>query len=324
MLTLPDQWIWDSWIVDDGELYHLFFLQAPRSLGDPGRRHTAARIGHATSADLVEWTYHGVALAPAESGWDDLALWTGSVVRGDDGLWRMYYTAISSAGRGVSDQRIGMAESDDLYSWRRVGTRPVIEADPRWYTTLGIEDDPAASETWRDPSVFRDPNGDGWHMLITARLAGADRLDDGVLGHAWSSDLRHWTLGPPVSMPAEFGQLEVPQARRVDGRPLLVFTCHPEEQPASRIERCGAYCTWSVPGESLTGPWDITKAVPFEAEPALFAAPLVQDRSGRWVLIGFKNRDPDGVSEFDICDPIGVTIRDGALTARVHAPDASL
>jgi beta-fructofuranosidase len=23
MLQLPDYWIWDSWIADDGELYHL-------------------------------------------------------------------------------------------------------------------------------------------------------------------------------------------------------------------------------------------------------------------------------------------------------------
>jgi beta-fructofuranosidase len=31
MLSLADYWIWDSWIADDGETYHLYFLQAPRS-----------------------------------------------------------------------------------------------------------------------------------------------------------------------------------------------------------------------------------------------------------------------------------------------------
>src|SRR4051812_23371389 len=35
VLRLDDQWVWDSWVADDGELYHLFFLQAPRALGDP-------------------------------------------------------------------------------------------------------------------------------------------------------------------------------------------------------------------------------------------------------------------------------------------------
>src|SRR4029079_4205540 len=35
MLALPDLWIWDSWAIRDGATYHLFFLQAPSSLGDP-------------------------------------------------------------------------------------------------------------------------------------------------------------------------------------------------------------------------------------------------------------------------------------------------
>lgn len=315
MFRLPQLWIWDSWIADDGELYHLFFLQAPRALGDPGLRHTAARIGHATSVDLVSWEYQGLALGPAGSGWDDLALWTGSVVRGDDGIWRMFYTALSSTGRGVLDQRVGVAESPDLFSWRRVGDRPLLEADPRWYRTLGIEGDPA-SETWRDPFVYRDPDGNGWHMLVTARLQGAPRLDDGVLAHAVSSDLVHWELGPPVTRTAGFGQIEVPQARLVDGAPLLVFTCHPDEQAAGRRRTWGDFSTWSAPGESMAGPWDIARAEPFRAEPALFAAPLVRDRAGGWVLIGFRNNDPDGVTDFAITDPIPVRRRDAALVLR--------
>jgi len=319
MLALDDYWIWDSWIADDGQTYHLYFLQAPRSLIDPSKRHLSAQLGHATSTDLRTWTYRGVALAPAARGlWDDLALWTGSTVQGDDGIWRMYYTAISSAGRGVFDQRIGLAESGDLKTWRRVGNRPLLEADPRWYATLGLPQDPGASETWRDPFVFRDPGGDGWHMLITARFTGAARYDDGVIGHARSADMVHWELAPPVSQPAGFGQIEVPQVRLVDGRPTLVFTCHPDEQTQERKARAGPYCTWSVAGDSLAGPWDLSRAAPFEAEPDLFAAPLVQDRSGGWVLLGFVNLEPKGINSFDIIDPIPVTLRQGALIAEPH------
>ncbi len=316
MLSLPDLWIWDSWVADDGELYHLFFLQAPRSLVDPGLRHSAARIGHATSVDLTSWTYHGVALGPSERGaWDDLALWTGSTVRGDDGVWRMYYTAISTAGSGVFDQRIGLAESDDLFSWRRVGDRPLLEADPRWYGTLGLPEDPVASETWRDPFVLRDPGGDGWHMLITARGKDHPRLDDGVIGHARSVDMVTWDLGPPISTPAGFGQLEVIQVRQMDGRPTLVFTCHPDEQTPERRLTSGSYCTWSVPGESTTGPWDIARAAPFTAEPDLFAAPLVQGRDGQWYLLGFVNLEPKGLNAFDILDPIPVDRSSGTVVA---------
>jgi beta-fructofuranosidase len=314
VLRLPDDWVWDSWIADDGERYHLYFLKAPRALVDPGLRHTRATIGHATSTDLHEWDYLGEVLAPDPGSWDDLALWTGSVVRGEDGLWRMFYTALGTRGHGVKDQRIGFVESEDLHRWRRVLDRPAVEVDPRWYKTL--EDDPAASETWRDPFVFRDPDGDGWRMLITARARGAARHDDGVLAQARSADLRTWEVGPPVSAPgAGFGQLEVAQVRVLDGQPLLVFTCHPQEQTAGRIERSGRFCTWTVTAAGPAGPWDVDAARPFEAEPTLFAAPLVQQRDGTWALVGFRNTEPDGVLAFEITAPIPVQLRGGALVA---------
>ena len=313
MLRLPDEWIWDSWVVDDGETYHLFFLKAPRSLGDTDLRHEAATIGHATSTDLTGWTYHGDALRPATTGWDDLALWTGSVARGADAVWRLYYTALSTRGHGVFDQRIGLAESDDLHTWHRVGTEPVLEADPRWYKTL--DGAGPASETWRDPFVFADPGGDGWHMLVTARDRDAPRHHDGVVAHARSHDMRTWEPGPPVAGPAGFGQVEVAQVRVVEGQPLLSFTCHPLEQSTGQ-QASGQFCTWTVLGESVTGPWDLSRARPFTAEPKLFAAQLVRRRDGTWVYLGFRNQEHDGIPSFDLLDPIPVILSGGALVAR--------
>lgn len=315
MLRLPDQWAWDSWVADDGETYHLYFLTAPRQLAGPDLRHARATVGHATSRDLREWTYRGAVLGPRPGGWDDLAIWTGSVVRADDGRWRMFYTAINTRGHELRDQRIGVVESDDLHTWRRVADGPVVAVDPRWYKTL--EEDRTASETWRDPFVFRDPGGDGWRMLITARATGAARNDDGVLAEARSHDLQHWELGPPVTEPgAGFGQLEVPQVREIDGEHVLVFTCHPQEQSDARLERTDRYCTWSLTGASALGPWNIDAAQPFVAAPRLFAAPLVQERTGGWVLLGFENTEPASVPPFEIGDPIPVLVADGALRAR--------
>lgn len=314
MLVSREDWIWDSWVADDGERFHVFFLQAPRALRDPALRHEAARIGHATSTDLANWDYHGVALGPATSGWDDLAVWTGSVARGDDGLWRMYYTALSSRGHGIRDQRLGMAVSDDLMRWRRVGDAPLLEIDAGRYRTLDVDD--TASETWRDPFVFRDPDGDGWHMLITARDRAAPRFDDGVLAHARSSDMVVWELAPPLTEPGHgFGQIEVPQVRVLDGRPLLVFTCHPEEQSERRRREHGEFCTWYVLGDSATGPWDMAAARPFEDEPKLFAAPLVQRRDGGWSFLGFLNQEREGILSFELLDPLSVELDGDRLRA---------
>jgi len=77
---LPDSWVWDFWVVDDGEQYHLFFLYASRALGDPELRHHRASIGHAVSADLRSWHRVADALVPSDPpAFDDLATWTGSV-----------------------------------------------------------------------------------------------------------------------------------------------------------------------------------------------------------------------------------------------------
>jgi beta-fructofuranosidase len=325
MLRLDDYYIWDSWMADDGDLYHLYFLQAPHSLGTPALRHLNATVGHATSSDLINWDYLGECFGPAESGWDDLAIWTGSTVR-DGGHWRMFYTAVNSEGHGVYDQRVGSATSTDLHSWTRVGNQPAAHPDPRWYKTLALAPPPepylapleGRSETWRDPVAIPDPDGDGWHLLITARSAFAGRNDDGVIAHAWGPNLDQLTMGPPLCEPGRgFGQLEVLQSKIIDGRPVLVFTCHPQEMTGERRAELGEYCTWSLPSPGLLGPWDIGLARGFTAEPDLFAAPLVQQRDGSWALVGFRNTEPKGIDAFEILDPIPVTLDDeGYLVAR--------
>lgn len=312
-LRLEDRWVWDSWVVDDGDRYHLFFLQAPRSLGDPDERHTAATVGHAVSDDLVSWEVLPDALGPRVGSWDDLAIWTGSVVRTDDGRWRMFYTAISTRGHGLRDQRIGSAVSDDLLTWTRGDEQPLI-ADPRWYRTL--PEDVTASETWRDPLVRRDPGGDGWHMFVAARSPDAGPGDDGVVAHARSSDLVTWEVGPPLTRPGcGFGQLEVLQLAEVEGQPLLVFTCHPSEMTPERAAKAQGCSTWWVAVDSPTGPWDVSVAQPFTAEPDLFAAPLVQRRDGSWAFIGFRNPQSGGGWDLEIVDPVAVGWRDGELVA---------
>jgi beta-fructofuranosidase len=189
-------------------------------------------------------------------------------------------------------------------TWRHVTSTPLVEPDPCHYTIAAD----GSSETWRDPFVF---HADGvWHMLITARDPTAERLFDGVLAYARSTDMRTWALAPPLTEPDRFGQLEVPQVRQLDGQWLLVFTCHPDEQG----ERT-PFCTWYVLGDSPLGPWDIAGARPFEAEPNLFAAPLVQRRDGTWAFLGFLDR-----ASFDIVDPIPVELRGGTLRRSAAGP----
>ena len=50
---------------------------------------------------------------------------------------------------------------------------------------------------------------------------------------------------------AGFGQLEVLQNVVVAGRPVLAFTCDPQEQTAERIAEWGEYSTWSHGGDGF-------------------------------------------------------------------------
>jgi beta-fructofuranosidase len=298
MLRLDDHWVWDSWHAEDDDgLRHVFFLRASRALLDPGRRHHRAGIGHAVSTDLRSWRLVADALVPDDPpSWDDLATWTGSVVRGPDGRWYLYYTGVGRGERGLV-QRIGLAISDDLVVWRRHGTGPLVEADPRWYETL----DPAHwyEQAWRDPWVYADPAGEGWHMLITARGNQGPSNSRGVIGHARSPDLLTWTVQPPLSDPAGFGHLEVPQVAVVDGQPLLLFCTNVVASERGSDERI-----WFALGPTVNGPWDIAAARPFP-HPCLYAPRLVPDVDGTPALIGFLD-DVDGAFVGELTDPIRV------------------
>ena len=113
MLRLADAWTWDFWLADDGRSYHLYFLKAPRHIGHPDERHWNVSIGHAVSPNLADWTVVPDAIAPSDGpAFDHIATWTGSVVRGRDGNWFMFYTGVGSQERALK-QRIGLATSAD-------------------------------------------------------------------------------------------------------------------------------------------------------------------------------------------------------------------
>lgn len=317
MLCLDDDWIWDFWLADDGERYHLYFLKAPKSLGDPDQRHWNVRIGHAVSSNLVDWQVVADALAPsAEPAFDDYTTWTGSVVRADDGTWCMFYTGTSRAERGLK-QRIGLATSADLHTWRRHNRTGVVASDPRWYEQL--DDRQWPDEAWRDPWVFRDRHGAGWHMLITARSRVGAPDQRGVIGHARSRDLWTWEVLPPLSSPgAGFGHLEVPQVASVDGQTLLLFSCLGTELAADRRAAGERGGIWLVQSAEPLGPYQPAAARRLTDE-SLYSGRLVQDRGGAWVMLAFHYSDRGTRFVGCISDPIPLALLRTA-TAPVSAP----
>jgi beta-fructofuranosidase len=299
MLNPDDRWVWDFWHVQDDQTHHLFYLQAPKALGDPELRHRNATIGHATSTDLAHWTEHGAALHPGCTGaFDAGATWTGSVVRGDDGRWHMFYTGTSFLRPGAHDnvQVIGVATSFDLHTWEK---DPSVElrADPRWYEKLGDSSWP--EEAWRDPWVYQDASG-GWHMLITARSNTGDASDRGVVGHASSPDLETWTVQPPLTEAGEgFGHLEVPQRVTIDGRHLLLFSVHESLVSAERHGAAASTGTWVAPWSDRIRLDEATNLT----GPDLYSGRVI-DHGGSPALLAFRPFDRQGAFLGGIIDPI--------------------
>jgi beta-fructofuranosidase len=305
-LNLPDHWIWDFWFAEDGDDVHVFFLHAPRDVGHQELRHRHARIGHAVSRDLRTWTTLPTALRPGPAGaFDDLATWTGSVVAAG-GRWHMFYTGISTLEAGAV-QRIGMATSDDLLRWEKQAV--LLEADPRWYQKLAPG---TPEEAWRDPWVCWDEDSRRFHMLVSAQANHGPGDGRGVIGHAWSADLRSWQVGPPLSEPGEFSQLEVPQLVHVGGAWRILFSAGPRDHSAARLARPGVVAEggthYLVSGEKF-GRYRLDRDAFLvgHARTRYYAGRLIQ-RDGRWLFVAWRSDGGDGRFLGELSDPMPLTV----------------
>ncbi|MEX3791266.1 hypothetical protein AB3X86_36170 [Paraburkholderia sp. BR14374] len=310
---LEDRWVWDFWFAQEDRLTHMFFLNAPKAIGDPEQRHWNVSIGHALSTDLVNWTECGTALGPTRSpAWDDYTTWTGSVVRTPQQRWMMFYTGTNHAGRGLV-QRIGAAVSDDLHTWKRLAHNPILDINPSWYEPL--DTDVWHDQAFRDPWVFAAPNGDGWHMVFTAREPMGPAIGRGVLGHAVSHDLEHWSLRPPLFRSKVFGQLEVPQIFEHQGRWYCLFcTAKNHIEPAYCRERMSEPMTGThyLIADHPLGEWKLVEEdfLVGDAAGSLYSGRVVHASDGTLRFMAFLKFGKDGQFIGEISDPMPVHVLD--------------
>jgi len=314
-LSVPGHWIWDFWFARQADEWHIFFLRAPKSLVDPDRRHRNATIGHARSVDLRTWDLLPDPFGLGETAeWDDLALWTGSCVWSGD-LWWMFYTGVSTADDG-DIQRIGAATSPNLLTWEKLVDNPLCTADPRWYETY----DPDAwyEEAWRDPHVFPAPDGEGFHMFITARTATGLPDRRGAIGHATSPDLLTWTAQPPVATPEMFGHMEVSQHVPIGDRHYAIF-CAPREMEPTVASTQAWTGTGYLIADELSGPY-VPGPTPFVAADhtgTSYAGKIV-DADGKLLFIATHHESPEGEYIGTISDPVPIAVGEEGAIAPIH------
>lgn len=321
MVFIPEQhYLWDFWLVSPHEwgdlrrLYHLFYLQAPRSLHDPNLRHGVATVGHAVSRDLRQWEHWGTVLEAGERGsWDDRVIWTGSVTIQND-LAYMFYTGISQA-QQAPIQRIGLATSLDLVHWERHADNPLLEVDARWYEPQSA--DQWNSQAWRDPYVVYDSHERAYYMFLSARVNEGSHDGRGVIGLARSTNLLSWELLPPVNIPGDFAEMEVPQVMALNGRYYLLF-CASRHATArlSSSEREAWVGTHYLVADALTGPYRSLTEEPLVADTTgtYYAGKLVRGSTGTLFFMAWRQWDEHGNFCGGLSDPAEVLVLpDGRL-----------
>lgn len=266
------EYLKDFFVLLDGATYHLFYnvgTAGPVQGWDtPGNEDS---FGHATSRDLRTWERHERVMHTVPGTWEGMVVSAPSILR-VDGTWRMIYTGFSDIEFG--NQAIGLAESEDLYTWRRFPENPVYTG-PAWtdWTPRGWAD-------CRDAEVIRVE--DYFLMYTTVRAKG----NRGAVAIARSGDLMHWAdLGPAffVDVKNEQGRAKVP------------------ESPTA-FERAGSYCLIGsqtdlyVSDEPEANGWERHRFG--WPDDAFWAGPEVLRVGDRWIFAAFAWQMNGNVARF--------------------------
>lgn len=160
-------------------IFHLFYLlDEDHHRGNNGLG--GHQWAHSSSADLVHWQHHPLAIPLGSPGaYDSASICTGSVIYHDSMFYAFYSTRWLDDGH--KHQAVCLATSTDGITFTKHEDNPLIYPGAVY-----------CRQNFRDPFVFRGDDG-RFHMLVTASLCEAPAADRaGCLAHLVSSDLLQW------------------------------------------------------------------------------------------------------------------------------------
>ena len=158
-------------------LYHLFYIFQNHALPDGGHC-----WGHASSPDLLRWTFHPTALAPEKGR--EIMIFSGGAFVNKDGVPTIIYHGVNAG------TCIATAEDDQLITWKKSPHNPVIPETK------------AGTKGWGVYNVF-DPHawleGDTYYVILGGKVKPYDIRDTAYLFR--SKDLISWEYLRPFYSP---------------------------------------------------------------------------------------------------------------------------
>ena len=156
----------DVSVLKEGDLYRMWFSWRPR-----------AALGLVESTDGFHWSKPVVVFGPnKESHWEDDI--NRPVVIKHDGLYRMWYTGQTNAGKENGGSWIGYATSSDGVAWKRISDKPVLSPNQAWEKSAVM-----------CPDVLWDDQA----RLYKMWYSGGGQREPDALGYATSPDGLTWT-----------------------------------------------------------------------------------------------------------------------------------
>lgn len=130
--------------------------------------------GHMSTPDLLQWDHHKPVLWP-EKGYDEFGIWSGHVIKNEEGTPVIMYTA----GDG---EKFGMAmaypQNDKLTEWKKYEKNPVIPEAPEKFERSDM----------RDPYIWKEK--DTYYMIIGFGVEKPKKAGAVLLYK--SMDLKNW------------------------------------------------------------------------------------------------------------------------------------
>ncbi|HBP38553.1 MAG TPA: hypothetical protein DD640_07405 [Clostridiales bacterium] len=219
-LPPDDEKMWDTWLFQDGDVFHLFFL-------------SEGKIGRAVSGDLIHWKHMPPISIQTNAGdWDEKGMRiTGFTVKCKDQYLLSY-------GPG-SGKPIGILTSMDLHEWERYPANPVL-----------LPGGPYSANEWRDLSSCYDPDKKIWHGYVCA-----DQEKAPCIAHLTSPDYFHWDYHDPVFASEDFVEYEVPEYFTLGDKHYLLFSSLRSRKDTSGRQDAGG--TWYVVSDQRNGPYHL-------------------------------------------------------------------
>ncbi len=261
--TSSNAWVGDVMPMSDGESLQLYYLYDTDHNGEGYHP-----IHKFSTTNFYEYQDDGLMVDFGKSKEDpDLAIGTGSVLIGQDGLYHCFYTGHNDTfpEKGLDKECVMHAVSSDNVTWTKLPEDTFYAADNY------------SGDDFRDPFVFWNEEEQRYWLLIAAR----EESLGGVVAKYTSEDLSHWTLEDPLYAPGAQYMLECPDLFKMGDWYYLFYSWD-----------CVTYYARS---QSINGPFEAPEDNVLDGTGFCFYAAKTAELNGNRYLCGWVGRKSEPV-----------------------------